>query len=252
MAGITSDAGGFAAQRFKQRRSAWRRRIWWAIPLASAFPVLVGVVLGLLFAGEHLPVFLGFAAGVGVAMATILTDSPPQHIERWRQGAEGERATAKAVRRLVRAGWTLINDVDTGRGNIDHILIGPPGVFMLESKNLHGDLSVRGGVLTVRWHEDPVDGYDDARIGRSARACAAKARGLLADYGLAAWVQPVVVLWGSFEQRSVLSDGVAWVSGRHLADVLDARPTVLTASEVDRAALVARSLPSLLAAAAGT
>jgi len=48
--------------------------------------------------------------------------------------AEGEKATAKALRGLVKSGWTLLNDVDWGRGNIDHVLVGPAGVFLLETK----------------------------------------------------------------------------------------------------------------------
>jgi hypothetical protein len=37
------------------------------------------------------------------------------------------------------------------------------------------------------------------------------------------WVQPTVVLWGAFEQRSIQSNGVAWIDGRNLAAVLLAR-----------------------------
>lgn len=247
--GIAGVAGGFASKRFKQRRRAWRRRIWWVFPVACLPLVAAALGFGRLFAAQHPAVYVAFAAGAALVMAAVLFDSPPAHIERWRQGAEGERRTARALRRLVRNGWTLINDVDTGHGNIDHILIGPPGVFMLESKNLHGDLSVRSGVLTVQWHEDPDDGYENARIARHARGCAAQARGMLGEHGLAQWVQPVVVLWGTFAQRSISSDGVAWVQGHHLAKVLEARPAKLSAQEVARAANVAAALSSAPASA---
>ncbi|MBV8999995.1 MAG: NERD domain-containing protein [Solirubrobacterales bacterium] len=79
---------------------------------------------------------------------------------RWRLGADGERATARPIRPLLRCGWTLINDTPTAWGNIDHVLIGPPGVFLLESKNLNGLVSIERGVLSVRWREDPDDGYE--------------------------------------------------------------------------------------------
>jgi hypothetical protein len=94
----------------------------------------------------------------------VLADSPPHHIERWRQGAEGEKATAKALQRLVADGWLLVNDIDIGRGNLDHVLIGPPGVFLLDSKKLHGVLSVSAGVLSIRWREDHADGYENRRL----------------------------------------------------------------------------------------
>jgi hypothetical protein len=51
-----------------------------------------------------------------VAFAAALAQSPPAHIERWRQGAEGERATARILRPLTRSGWVLINDVQRDRG----------------------------------------------------------------------------------------------------------------------------------------
>jgi hypothetical protein len=49
------------------------------------------------------------------------------------------------------------------------------------------------------------------------------------------WVQPTVVLWGAFEQRSIQSDGVAWIDGRALAAVLLARPTALTPDRIREA-----------------
>jgi hypothetical protein len=66
----------------------------------------------------------------------------------------------------------LFNDIDTGRGNIDHVLVGPAGVFLLESKNHRGAVSVRGGVLEVKWHEDPNDGYENRGLARGVRRTA--------------------------------------------------------------------------------
>jgi hypothetical protein len=45
-------------------------------------------------------------------------------------------------------------------------------------------------------------------------------------------VQPVVALWGQFDQRSVLSGSVAWVRGSELARVLAARPPALSPPQV--------------------
>jgi hypothetical protein len=43
------------------------------------------------------------------------------------------------------------------------------------------------------------------------------------------------VLWGVFEQRSIQSNGVAWIEGRNLAAVLLARPTALTPDRISDA-----------------
>ena len=49
-------------------------------------------------------------------------------------------ATAKALRGLEDEGWIVMHDLPAGRGNIDHILVGPGGVFLLDSKRLDGSV----------------------------------------------------------------------------------------------------------------
>lgn len=127
-------------------------------------------------------VLLGLGLGADITSVMWGIDSPPSHIERWREGAEGEKATAKALRGLVRSRWTLLNDIDWGRGNIDHVLVGPPAIFVLETKKLRGTCSVQRGLLSVRWREDPADGYESSSIGpRTRAASAALAETLRAD-----------------------------------------------------------------------
>ena len=53
-----------------------------------------------------------------------------------------------------------------------------------------------------------------------------------------------MALWALFEQRSVMSGGVAWVRGNELAGVLERRPVTFSQSEVDRAAAALRSATS--------
>jgi hypothetical protein len=142
--------GQFAMERFRTRRRAWRRRIWWVLPIVGAAEIAIVAILGAALQPQHLELYLGIRFGIAITMAMVFFDSPPHHIERWRQGAEGEQATARALRRLVGAGWTLVHDVDVRHGNLDHILVGPPGIFLLESKKLDGAMSVERGVLSVR------------------------------------------------------------------------------------------------------
>lgn len=119
-------------------------------------------------------------------------DSPPQRVERWRTGADGEKKTARALRPLLREGWLLINDLPRSSGDIDYVLIGPSGVFLLEIKNLSGLVSVVSDTLDVRWLEEPQDGYVNDSIGRRARGAAAERSRTLGPRG--PWVQAVVVL----------------------------------------------------------
>lgn len=145
--------------------------MWWVIALVGLLPIAFEIPVALLI-GKHVGFIYGFGLGAGLAAALVLFDSPPARIENWRTGADGERATAKALRPLVRNGWELFNDIDTGQGNIDHVLVGPAGVFMLESKRLAGGVRVDAGKLVVRWHEDPEDGYENDSIAARAKGSA--------------------------------------------------------------------------------
>jgi hypothetical protein len=55
----------------------------------------------------------------------------------WAQGAEGEEVVGKILEGLRAEGWQVIHDVSFGRGNIDHIVVGPGGIFTIETKS-HG------------------------------------------------------------------------------------------------------------------
>jgi len=63
-------------------------------------------------------------------------------LDRWIQGAEGEEHVGRILDGLTKDGWLAIHDVDTGRGNIDHILIGPAGVLTVETKSHGGRVRV--------------------------------------------------------------------------------------------------------------
>jgi Nuclease-related domain len=58
--------------------------------------------------------------------------------ESWSQGAEGEEVVGKALEGLAADGWHVIHDVSFGRGNIDHIVVGPGGIFTIETKSRGG------------------------------------------------------------------------------------------------------------------
>lgn len=61
---------------------------------------------------------------------------------RWRRGAEGEEHVGQILEGLAADGWHVLHDVSFGRGNIDHIAIGPGGVFTVETKSHAGKFSV--------------------------------------------------------------------------------------------------------------
>ena len=63
----------------------------------------------------------------------------------WEAGAEGERWVAETLRALEGHGWRLLHDVrwpGRPRANLDHVLVGPGGVIVLDTKNWSGRVEV--------------------------------------------------------------------------------------------------------------
>lgn len=64
----------------------------------------------------------------------------------YKRGYEGEKNVAKILSSTLGNEYSLINDVTLGDGygNIDHIVLGPNGVFVIETKNYAGKIACDG------------------------------------------------------------------------------------------------------------
>jgi Nuclease-related domain len=62
--------------------------------------------------------------------------------EAWSQGARGEESVGAVLDGLVGEGWLAIHDVSLGRGNVDHVVVGPGGIFTVETKANRGRIRV--------------------------------------------------------------------------------------------------------------
>ena len=89
--------------------------------------------------------------------------------ELWERGADGEQATAAALDALPKESWTVFHDVRwPGRkfANVDHVAVGPTGVFVIDSKNWSGSITVSRDVLRQngRSREKTVNGAAEAAL----------------------------------------------------------------------------------------
>jgi hypothetical protein len=77
---------------------------------------------------------------------------PSAQVTAWRRGAQGERRTARVLDRLTCDGYVVFHDlaVPGSPANVDHLVIGPTGVFVLDSKQWTG--SVHQGADGLAWH----------------------------------------------------------------------------------------------------
>jgi hypothetical protein len=217
-------AGTHADERVRRGRRSFRRRN--ALHILGAVVVLAAVSAAILALPGRLPAFVaGLVVGIGVAVALTFLVSSPDRVLHWGLGAEGERRTAEVLRLFERGGWRVFHDVPRERGSIDLLLVGPAGVFVLETKALRGSSTVENGVLTSRSLDDPEDVYasDRPRPGLlTAAAEVAERLGTRLDTTIR--VHAVVVIWGTFDQGVVEEDRIAYVHGDRLADWLRTRP----------------------------
>jgi nuclease-like protein len=95
----------------------------------------------------------------------------------WRKGAHGERWMGWLLHRLP-DGWIVFDDIPLGdRGaNIDHLAIGPGGVFTINTKNLRGKIWVAPRTFLVNGVKQSYLPKASAEA-RRASTCLSKALG---------------------------------------------------------------------------
>lgn len=159
----------------------------------------------------------------------------------WRIGADGEEEVARWLARLG-PDWHVLHAVPIGdRGSdIDHVVIGPGGVFTINVKH-HPQASVWVHGDTVK-----VNGFNQPYV-RNSRHEARRAASLLtAAAGFDVEVQGVVAVMGAhrgFVVKQQPRDGLVAVVGRkQLVGYLHSAPAVLGAPSIARIYDVARHL----------
>jgi hypothetical protein len=214
--------GGSAKARWRQLRAAegaaWTRTLPWRVALILGIGA-GGGVLGSLLA-PRLGLVLGGLAAVAAGWGLRFRPSP--YAIAWRRGAAGERRTARLLEQLERHGWAVLHDlaVPGSRANLDHLAIGPGGVFVIDSKQYRGRLQLDpSGRL---WHGR----YPLAYTLQAVSFEADQAAQVLPDPGVV--VLPVVAVHGAqVPWGKVVMDGVPVVAARRLPSMLRALPMVL-------------------------
>lgn len=150
--------------------------------------------------------------------------------------ALGERAVGKLLAQLGR-GWSALHSVPVGPevDRLDHLVIGPAGVFTVTTRNHPGqDVAVSGRTVLVAGMK--VAHIRDAEhdLGRAERNLSGALGESLAVTGLLVFVNPV-----SLTMRNVPKD-LQVLHSSELLPWLEAQPDVLDDTEVERIVTAAR------------
>ncbi len=173
--------------------------------------------------GLHNIGFLASEIALLVSMFVISRYVMPL-VERHDRGATGEEQVGGLLEVLSERGWRVIHDASLGHGNVDHILIGPPGIFTIETKSHPGPVTV------ARVHGETLR---QAQAQRSA-----------IERVTAFQVEPLIVFSRAWVDRPMARrKGVRVVPARMLLGHLAKLGEVLSPQEIDGAhELVAQAL----------
>jgi Nuclease-related domain len=187
----------------------------------------------------------GGVCGAALGLALWAWDSPPAYVQNWGDGADGERRTAEALEPLTDRGWRLLHDQPTSFGNRDHIVIGPGGLFLIDTKCPSGRLEVVGDHLVGR-RLGGEDFNHRRNLGRSLRGAAVGLSvELRSSAGASPFVHAVAAIWGDFTEGVAKGDRFTLVHGDRLCEWLLAQPRRFTDHQVAELAATVESLSAV-------
>jgi hypothetical protein len=149
---------------------------------------------------------------VAIAWAGYRVATTLPRIRALKLAVEGERAVGQYLDRLRSEGYEVFHDVQGGNFNVDHVVVGPPGAFTVEtktwSKPSKGDARIRldGQVLTAAGREPDRDPLIQARAQASWLAELLKE-----STGRTIAVRPVILFPGWFVEPMEGSSRDVWV-----------------------------------------
>ena len=168
--------------------------------LVAAVLLFVGSCIGLILKLSHHPRLAVAVSAVFLVLALVVwrrLDRKTREAVNWLRGARAEEAIGELLNQLRSEGFIVMHDVEQAyEGNIDHIVSGPTGVFMIESK-------------ARRYNDDAP---------RKARRQAKK----LSIELDAKWVGPVICL-NKRDRKPFQHEGVWIVPKQHLLDWIRAQ-----------------------------
>jgi hypothetical protein len=229
--GSLGHPGRSALTQYRRRRAAelaaWTPSLTWRAPLVLA----AGLVAGTLAAQAGLP-----GAGLaGLAVAALvgwrLRFRPSSQARAWHRGAAGERQTARLLDRLGCEGYVVFHDLamPDSPANLDHLVVGPSGVFVIDSKQWTGQVHQSSDGLI--WH-------NHYRLDRTLATLRWQAETLGRLLGVP--VAPLICVHGAHIQGGGLhAQGVAVVPATLVRSALG-YDQVLSDTEIERYAATAR------------
>ncbi len=170
---------------------------------------------------------------VSIAAATLLWRDDLLLVQRRVQGAVEEETVAALLAPLEADGFVVLHDLDTGRGNVDHVVVGPTGIFVLETKAWTGRVYLKPGPRLM------CGAREEDRTISQVLAEVFEVRRRLRHVGMDGWVEAFVALTATRLPKGEIDlRGVRVVEAGAIPDAIRASRPRFTETQVARAAAV--------------
>lgn len=188
--------------------------------------VLIGFALALCL-------FVSLLAGIVVLTLSLLGACwglfrGVRLVERFFKGARGEERVAGILQSLP-AAYHVFNDFIVGRNHVDHVVVGPAGVFAVETKFWKGAVTIEDGHILL-------DGQLPSRSPLSQAVREAElVRAALATLGWTGSVTPVLTFASdTFTAHAAELQGAVVINSCELKKSFEGGRSVLSPTELDR------------------
>ena len=180
------------------------------------------------------PIPLTILALIMIGIASIRTIRGMRRVALLKQARDGEKAVGQFLEDLRRKGFYVFHDLIGEDFNLDHVIVGPKGVFTIETKTISKPkrgsavVSYDGEQLTINGH------VPDRNPIVQAKAQANWINELLAEGNMSAPIKPVVVYPGWYvKNESNAAKAPVWVlNPKALPTFIDNLPDRLSDSEI--------------------
>ena len=156
----------------------------------------------------------------------------------YRLGFEGERFVGEELSRLMTLGFEIYHDVPFDGFNIDHVVVGSRGVFVVETKTRRKKLNDAGRkAFKVQFDGKNLQwswGADSHGIEQAKNNAKTLAGWLGSATGETVWVTPILTLPGWLVERKAPSDGLHVLNPKEIYQVCGAQPEKLTEPQIRR------------------
>lgn len=151
-------------------------------------------------------IVLGLASWAFSAIFNQIIKSFDKKIQQYRLGQEGEERVVHSVAQALDGNWSLFRNVELpgrNKGDLDLILVGLPGIWVLEVKNFNGEYRNIGDAWELRKGKSWKKAF--ANPSRQAEKNAVRLSNFLKADRLNIFVHPVVV-WANPESALMVEN----------------------------------------------